>query len=270
VGNQQTCVMQGFFVQWIIGTSTYNCCLAIYYLLVIRYGWSDERIARRVEPLMHFISVGFALQLGTATAGIVLDLYNPLGWECWIAESPRGCTQSYKNEGPTDCVRGDNANLFHYLFLYIPTWIAFFILTCSMLLIYVRIRKLENVSSQHHGSQNQQRRFAVQALMYVGAFFLSWSTATSANLLYIIADKFFFWHVFVAVGMIPMQGFFNMIVYKLPSYQRAWRQRKRESGLGSSNNQGGSTESPERQAGASAESDLRLSPPVSTDDEIEL
>jgi hypothetical protein len=64
---------------------------------------------------MHLLSLGFTF--GTAVAGIALELYNPLGWGCSIAESPRGCNQSYKNEdGGYPCVRGNNAFVYVYVF----------------------------------------------------------------------------------------------------------------------------------------------------------
>ncbi|KAL7482314.1 hypothetical protein ACHAW6_007994 [Cyclotella cf. meneghiniana] len=45
-GNDQSCMAQGFFIQ--IGTIAclLNVSLAIYYLLTIKYGWSEERFKR--------------------------------------------------------------------------------------------------------------------------------------------------------------------------------------------------------------------------------
>jgi hypothetical protein len=46
--------------------------LALYYLLVIRYGWKNDYIANRIEPWMHFVAIGFAVSTGVA--GLALDL----------------------------------------------------------------------------------------------------------------------------------------------------------------------------------------------------
>jgi hypothetical protein len=106
-GTERTCSAQGFFIQLGIGAVIYNACLALFYLLVVRYGWKDAYIAKRVEPWMHFAAVAFALSAGVT--GLALDLYNPNGWNCSIAAYPHLCTQSYENKGPTNCIRGDNA-----------------------------------------------------------------------------------------------------------------------------------------------------------------
>ena len=78
VGTRQTCSAQGFFIHLGIGMVIYNACLGLYYLLVIRYGWKNEYIAKRVELWMHFVAVGFALSTGVA--GLAMDLYNPIGF----------------------------------------------------------------------------------------------------------------------------------------------------------------------------------------------
>ena len=46
-GNEQTCKAQGFFIQ--IGTIAcfLNVSLALYYLLTIKYGWTEERLKRK-------------------------------------------------------------------------------------------------------------------------------------------------------------------------------------------------------------------------------
>ncbi len=122
IGNQATCTAQGFFSQMSLGTNAYSCCLAIYYLLTIRQGWSDEKISKRAEPIMHIVSFGFAL--GTGVSGLGLSLFNSNGLQCWIAPSPRGCIQSYEARrlglptNPNPCQRGDNVDFYNMAFRY--------------------------------------------------------------------------------------------------------------------------------------------------------
>jgi hypothetical protein len=228
VGTQATCTLQGVLVQFSIGTCCYNGCLAVYYYLVIRHGWSNERLGQFTEPVMHLLSLGFPF--GAVITGIALDLYNPVGWGCSIAESPLGCNQSYKKEdGGYPCVRGDNAYLYTYVFFYIPVWITFIILSTCLVLIYMKIRRLEESMLGYRPSHSHAKAFAFQAIMYAGAFFITWAPASSAFLLHVLVEKAFFWHLFLAVVLVPSQGFFNMIVYKLPEYQRFFRKRRRES-----------------------------------------
>jgi hypothetical protein len=227
VGNQATCTLQGFLIQWSIGSCFYSCCLAVYYFLVIRRGWSDERIRKCAEPLMHLTSIGFTF--GSAIAGLALTLYNPIRWGCAIAASPLGCNQSYKQQdGGYPCTRGNNAYIYVYALFFVPVWSTFIVLTTCMVLIYMRIRRLEQSMLEYQPSHSHAKAFAFQASMYVGAFFMSWSIATSASLLYILAEKGFFWHIFVGTVLAPSQGFFNMVVYKFPEYQRYRRRIRRE------------------------------------------
>jgi hypothetical protein len=145
VGTSETCSAQGFFVQLSIGTVIYNACLALYYLLVVRYGWNNEYIAKRVEPWMHFAAVGFALS--TSVAGLALDLFNPIGYSCSISAYPRFCTQSYENKGPTNCIRGDNARFYLAAFWLGPACCVVVWLAVSMFLVYCKIRSTERRSS---------------------------------------------------------------------------------------------------------------------------
>ena len=77
VGTVQTCTAQGFFVHMSMGTLMYNCCMSLYYLLIIRYNWSNERFAKRVEPFMHVFSIGFPLVTGIFL--LATNSFNPAG-----------------------------------------------------------------------------------------------------------------------------------------------------------------------------------------------
>jgi hypothetical protein len=60
-----------------------NCCLAVYYLLVVKYSMSEEQLhSLKVEPLMHIIAN--AVGMGTAVAGFALHLYGNANLWCWI------------------------------------------------------------------------------------------------------------------------------------------------------------------------------------------
>jgi hypothetical protein len=175
VGNRRTCSAQGFFIHLGIGTVTYNACLALYYLLVIRYGWKNEYIAKRVEPWMHFVAVGFALSTGVAS--LALNIFNPIGFgfSCSITSPPPMCAQSSESRSPTDCIHGDDANIYLIAFWVGPACCIIVFLAMSLFLVYWRIRTVES-SSSHFQSQpgRLQQRFALQAFLYVGAMFITW------------------------------------------------------------------------------------------------
>jgi hypothetical protein len=188
IGTTQTCSAQGFFAQLAIGTVIYNGCLALYYLLVIRHGWKNEYITKRVEPWMHFAAAGFALSTGSA--GLALDLFNPVGFVCGIAAYPPHCNQSYASEGPTNCIRGDNARIYLVAFRLAPTCCIIVWLAVSMFLVYSRIRSVERGSSRFQSRPGRlQQRFALQASLYVGAMLIAWGPITGLYIYREITDK---------------------------------------------------------------------------------
>ena len=108
-----------FLIQWSVDAAIHSGCSAVYYLLVIRQGWSYDCICKCTEPIMHLTSLGFTF--GSAIASVVLTLYSPLRWGCGKIESPEGCSQSYqKQDGGHPCERGNNAFLYAYVFVHGP------------------------------------------------------------------------------------------------------------------------------------------------------
>ncbi len=45
-GNDKTCTAQGFFIQLNSTAGYINLSLAVYYLMVIKFGWSQERLQK--------------------------------------------------------------------------------------------------------------------------------------------------------------------------------------------------------------------------------
>jgi hypothetical protein len=80
-GSPQTCDAVGFFVMLsIVGTPTYFCSLATYYLVQLKYNWVDSKI-KSMEKLLHAVPWGVGLLL--ATIGISTNSYGPFGSFCW-------------------------------------------------------------------------------------------------------------------------------------------------------------------------------------------
>lgn len=73
-GNVTTCTAQGFILEFGLAIPMLNMCLSIYYLLVIKYSWSEDKIRKRAEPWFHGVSLCVALAF--ALAGIPMKLYS--------------------------------------------------------------------------------------------------------------------------------------------------------------------------------------------------
>ena len=81
-GTAATCEATAFLRESATRSSVmYSACLAIYFLLVIKYRWRETRL-RKAELAMHIINNGVGWGLGVS--GFPLTLYNPYFLACSI------------------------------------------------------------------------------------------------------------------------------------------------------------------------------------------
>jgi hypothetical protein len=138
LGNVASCNFQGFLLQLAIGAPLYNCSLALYYLLVIRYNWTNAQLVK-IERFVHAAILSFSI--GTSIAGLPLTMYNRVGTVCWVVGSPPDCGNSITefNEEVT-CDRGDHAWLFGVFLFYFPLWLCVLLTVLAMVMIYLHVR----------------------------------------------------------------------------------------------------------------------------------
>jgi len=195
IGNRSTCSLQGFIVQFSISGVLYNASLSLYYLLVIKYGFQQRDIII-IEKYMHAFALLFGIT--TATTALALNLYEDANWDCWISPTKQ---------------------TFQWTFFFAPLWIAIiFVVTC-MLNIFLHVRSVERSSiqwSQVSGRVvrlTKTRAVAQQGALYVGAFFVTWLFPTIARLVKLSGTEPPEWLVALSGSFIPIQGFFNAMVY---------------------------------------------------------
>ncbi len=147
VGNELSCTVQGFFLQLGLTSPILNAFLSWYYLLVIRYNWSEEKIKEKAEPWIYGVSllIGF----GTSVAAIPLNLYYPSGFWCWIANDQ---WDPNEKKDPTN-----NFVLYRYLFYFGPLFACFFVIAFCMALLVITVRRLENASKKYLASSYAQK-----------------------------------------------------------------------------------------------------------------
>ena len=63
LGNNQTCVAQGFFVVFNKGMFAYNLMLCVYYTCSIAFHMTEERISKQLEFWFHIIPIAFGLTM---------------------------------------------------------------------------------------------------------------------------------------------------------------------------------------------------------------
>jgi hypothetical protein len=226
VGNQATCVLQGLTIQFSISVPLLNMCLAIYYLLVIKYSWKEEQIRKKVEPF--FYGFSFSIAIATCSAAVALDLLNNANLWCWIAATPSGCNQSYDskdNEEPA-CLRGDNAELYRWFFFYAFIWFALLFVGVVMFKVYLTFRKLETanaryataLSSGDKKATSRARQVGTQGICYVGAMYITFFFPTINRSLQQFAGITSFPVIFLHSMTSSSQGFWNFLVYIRPRF----------------------------------------------------
>lgn len=246
LGNSTTCTIQGFLVQTSIASPLYNFILSSYYLLVVKYQWSDMRL-KKLEKYMHIVPISF----GVITAVIVLclDMYNPASWDCWIAPDI-----NINNEENFDSREG-LARILQWTFFLGPLWISMIVSSLFMLSIYLHVRKIEkrtlkwlfpsaktmnsfrktmglrastDAASNNKKSKKktapkkmiQTRAVAQQGRLYVISFLVCWLFPTISRLLELCGETIPIELIILSGTVIPCQGFFNAIVYFRMRYKK--------------------------------------------------
>jgi hypothetical protein len=136
MGNKASCDAQGAFIQLSIMGSFYNCALALYYYKTLCSNMNDEQIAKRYEKWIHIGSVVWSL--GTAIAAWQQDLYSYSGLGCWIAPEPLRCHR----RDDVDCIRGEDAYIYVWLYMGIPETFVFNYIMYSMWMIYIKVKEV--------------------------------------------------------------------------------------------------------------------------------
>lgn len=232
VGNFASCDAQGFIVQYSSAGFLYMCALQFMYVLVIKYGWK-ERDVKKLEKWFHIIPNAFGL--ATATAALALKQYNPANWDCWIAPLPADCTSSNEiRKGntdlqETDCIRGDNANIFRWAFFFAPLWASILFCMVAMAIVHRTTKKAEvNFSKKYNkfsmrassaGEPQISDEVKKQSIRYSLAFFTVWTFPTLARIIQFFSDV----HPVIVVisgTTIGLQGLFNAFIYFRPRYNQ--------------------------------------------------
>lgn len=216
VGNEYTCIIQGFMIQLKAGNPFYNSWLALYFVAVVRLGWSETQL-RKVEPFLHLSS--FAMAVGTSTSSLLLGLYGNANLWCWI-------------EGKYP--------LYRMFFFYVWYWASLVIVTISMITVVFTVKRQETSSLRYSANSYNLRpqkkrastgkntkKVATQAVLYIGAYCLTALFSTTVRVMQAFTTNIPFWAILGMTLFYPAQGFFNFLIYVRPRYLR-YRQKHPE------------------------------------------
>lgn len=237
VGNTQTCAVVGFMEQAGVTAVWYNASLSVYYWLRIRRGWTSTQISKRAEPWLHAVPIVFGL--ATMTAAAALQLLNAGLWDCWIYPHPLGCVESWRrrDDERANCQRGDNASLYQWLFDVIPKWLAVSFVTAIMVAIHRSVWRQEQ-SSQRYSMRNGStvtrtrsrlaRALARQSYLYVGALYITYIPVIITRLTEVITGTVYYGMIVSIALAIPLQGFWNLLVFLRPRYLQSIKQQQQD------------------------------------------
>jgi hypothetical protein len=134
-----------------------------------------------------------------------------------------------------------HTGIYRWAFYFVPLWICIFALMGAMFVVYATVRNLEKASSKYKYDTSRfaaplvvdengktikppkppaskSRRVAIQAMWYVGVFYLTFTFATGTRVTQQITGKTHFWMLLFHTIFEPAQGFLNYIVYVRPRY----------------------------------------------------
>ena len=224
-GNRATCSAQGFFFLFALDSSLfYNCAIMVYFYFTICAGMPPEKFTKRIEPFAHAFAL--LVPLTFAVVGLCQELYNwSGGLRCGISAYPLGCDQIEEMQ----CTRGENAAIFRWVFINVPSYLAVMIFYMCVLRVYWSFRGTSRNSqrfSMTSATANTERQVAMQCILY-GLVFVNtsiWFVILSIIQAIIQATnnlsvKHKLFPLLVLMNLFyPMQGFFNLLLYVRPRY----------------------------------------------------
>jgi hypothetical protein len=227
-GTTGTCEAQGLL--YIMGSSLALCMMAalnVYYACTLSFNVREEVFRRFIEPVLYVISITGSV-IGPTVLLLKADMFNPTVKFpfCGPAIYPLGCN----TEDDPDC-RGTPSGERKFLLIFIFALTLQFgtlIITMGTIIytFYMREKRVKDKlksstettdedESIHKArelehAQKMTRIISKQALMYIGAFVITWIipmfTAVEA------IGALYFFQVLRMIFQ-PLQGFFNMLIF---------------------------------------------------------
>ena len=222
VGNVASCTLQGF-LSYTPGfaSSLFNVSLALCYLLMVRYEFSDERL-RNLEKYFLYLPIGLSLII--AISALPFQVYNFGGQSCALNYSPLFCD---RDDSPVDCQRGE-LHTYWLLTYSAGIFLSAVSIITSMVLMFMTILQRERsgdrfrftapaaASSPARGRPRRDLTNTMrnQGLWYSGAYLFSFAPLVLKELIPNDAS----WLQFLATTTINVLGFTNAVIYIRPRF----------------------------------------------------
>lgn len=138
--NGVSCSFAGFFNQFAVATPLYNSTLAVFYLLVVNYGWKDSQVGK-IEWMLHAIPVGYALI--TSIFAVAADLYGHVEWTCWIL--PGEFFDETQELSPIQ----SKFQWIQWIFLFGAVWTCIIVVTGIFVVLFRKMKSIETTMRRY-------------------------------------------------------------------------------------------------------------------------
>jgi hypothetical protein len=169
--------------------------------------------------MMHLIAIGW--NLIAASAGLAMGWYREMkiGQFCWITRWPEGCEET------ETC---HSTMLLAFVVCGAPAIFFFLGVLVNNLEIHCHVQRIihKNKERTLAGVAQQERRIqtvAMQAFLYVGSFYMTyiWTFILKVLDAQNVESKSEVFPLLILQSIcMPMQGFFNLLIYTRPEYLR--------------------------------------------------
>ena len=220
-GSTASCEASGLLNTFFAAQILYNVGLAVYYLLIVRYGKTQEFVGRYVEPYIHILSL--TIPMAVSLWAFFTSALNPLiflgGW-CGFAKYPPLC-----DAAAGECSRGFTDRVISFV-IYLGVLFPSFIAIASimfMIMCHVRGRIAAVVRYRTRPRLDQTaRQTLAQSMLYITASLLPNGLLLVNHLFNFVfptrQETVRFVLSFLVKLILPLQGLFNLIIYVRPRY----------------------------------------------------
>eukprot|EP00550_Attheya_septentrionalis_P002834 CAMPEP_0198293074 /NCGR_PEP_ID=MMETSP1449-20131203/15285_1 /TAXON_ID=420275 /ORGANISM="Attheya septentrionalis, Strain CCMP2084" /LENGTH=421 /DNA_ID=CAMNT_0043992513 /DNA_START=236 /DNA_END=1498 /DNA_ORIENTATION=+ len=221
-GTTQTCTAQGFFISVGISTPMYIACLSLYFLVIVKYGYSEQSV-KRIEKFLVFYPLMFGTLFGFILIGTE-SLNNSQMW-CWIDRFPFGC------EGD-ECERGAYTVPLRIIFSFVPVVCSVVFSTYALLAIYYHVvnhsqaQDLPPHDDISRGEQSRRRRSSSiaarvdirrvvrQSSQYLLALYVVYTPSVVIQFIQFKADRMYFTPTLISALAVTSLGSLNALIYR--------------------------------------------------------
>jgi hypothetical protein len=260
MGNEKTCNFQGFLIQMSSALPIYSAMITIYFLLTIRYNFSEEKIKKNFELAFH--AIPFTFGLVTSSSALYFEMFNEADLWCWIASFPKGCDKRSESDIDVElCIRGEASEAWIRYLVILPLWIIFIIIILSQVMVCRAVKVQEDRNARYtvalnvsqESSEKENRCFSLcqniyhslskvrprtqisrsqqvfsQSLFFVAMFYVIHLIPGIARVYEAVTGHKTYTLILAHGVVLPLQGFSNFVVYRRPQYVRLRKQYPNE------------------------------------------